>query len=70
MKVLNGIISMLLGIGSLYMMFIKAQTNQDFILGFVLLLMSIIFMCFMIMGEQKEEIEQLRYTVLKQKGII
>jgi hypothetical protein len=70
MKVLNGIISMLLGIGSLYMMFIKAQTDQDFILGFVLLLMSIIFMCFMIMGEQKEEIEQLRYTVLKQKGII
>lgn len=70
MKVLNGIISMLLGIGSLYMMFIKAQTDQDFILGFVLLLTSIIFMCFMIMGEQKEEIEQLRYTVLKQKGII
>ena len=70
MKVLNGIISVLLGIGSLYMMFIKAQTDQDFILGFVLLLMSIIFMCFMIMGEQKEEIEQLRYTVLKQKGII
>jgi len=70
MKVLNGIISVLLGIGSLYMMFIKAQTNQDFILGFVLLLMAIIFMCFMIMEEQKEEIEQLRYTVLKQKGII
>jgi hypothetical protein len=70
MKVLNGIISVLLGIGSLYMMFIKAQTNQDFILGFVLLLMAIIFMCFVIMEEQKEEIEQLRYTVLKQKGII
>ena len=70
MKVLNGIISVLLGIGSLYMMFIKAQTNQDLILGFGLLLMAIIFMCFTIMEEQKEEIEQLRYTVLKQKGIL
>ena len=63
MKVLNGIISVLLGIGSLYMMFIKAQTDQDFILGFGLLLMAIIFMCFMIMGEQKEEIEQLRHII-------
>lgn len=70
MKVLNGIISVLLGIGSLYMMFIKAQNDQDFILGFGLLLMSIIFMCFMIMGEQKEEVERLRYQILKSKGIL
>ena len=69
MKVLNGIISVLLGIGSLYMMFIKAQTDQDFILGFGLLLMSIIFMCFMIMGEQKEEVERLRHTIMKLKDI-
>jgi len=69
MKVLNGIISVLLGIASLYMMFIKAQTDQDFILGFGLLLMAIIFMCFMIMGEQKEEVEQLRHTIMKLKGI-
>lgn len=70
MKVLNGIISVLLGIGSLYMMFIKAQTDQDFILGFGLLLMSIIFMCFMIMEEQKKEVERLRHIILKSKGIL
>jgi hypothetical protein len=63
MKVLNGIISVLLGIGSLYMMFIKAQTDQDFILGFGLLLMAIIFMCFMLLEERKEEIEQLRHII-------
>lgn len=70
MKVLNGIISVLLGIGSLYMMFIKAQTNTEFGIGFGLLLMSIIFMCFMIMEEQKEEVERLRYQILKSKGIL
>lgn len=70
MKVVNGIISVILGIGSLYEMFIKAQTDQDFILGFGLLLMAIIFMCFMIMEEQKEEVERLRHQILKSKGIL
>ena len=60
MKVVNGIISVLLGLGSLYVMCIKAQTDQDFIMGFGLLLFAIIFMCFMIMEEQSERIEQLR----------
>ena len=60
MKILNGIISVLLGLVSLYLMFVKSQTDQDLILGFMVLLMSIIFMCFMIMGEQKDEIEELR----------
>lgn len=69
MKVLNGIISVLLGIGSLYMMFIKAQNDQDFILGFGLLLVSIIFLCFMLLEEQKEEVERLRHTIMKLKGI-
>ena len=70
MKVLNGIISVLLGIGSLYMMFIKAQNDVEFGIGFGILLMAIIFMCFMIMGEQKEEVERLRYQILKSKGIL
>jgi uncharacterized membrane protein (GlpM family) len=65
MKILNGIISVLLGVLSLYLMFVKAQTDQNIILGFMVLLMSIIFMCFMIMGEQKDEIEKLRHTLLK-----
>jgi len=70
MKMLNGIISVLLGLGSLYLMFVKAQTDQDFILGFMVLLMSIIFMCFMLMEEQKSEVERLRIQILKMKGIM
>jgi len=70
MKILNGIISVLLGFISLYLMFFKAQTDQDFIMGFVVLLMSIIFMCFMIMGEQKDEVEKLRQIILRQRNII
>ena len=70
MKMLNGIISVLLGLGSLYLMFVKAQTDQDLILGFMVLLMSIIFMCFMLMEEQKGEVERLRIQILKMKGIM
>lgn len=70
MKVFNGIISVLLGVAALYLMFIKAETDQDFILGFGVLLMSIIFMCFMLLEERKDEVEQLRHTIMKMKGII
>jgi uncharacterized membrane protein HdeD (DUF308 family) len=70
MKLLNGIISVLLGVAALYLMFIKAETDQDFILGFMVLLMSIIFMCFMLLEERKDEVEQLRHTIMKMKGII
>lgn len=69
MKILNGIISVVLGFTSLYLMFVTSQTDQDFIIGFLVLVMSIVFMCFMIMGEQKEEIERLRAHVLRMKSI-
>jgi uncharacterized membrane protein (GlpM family) len=69
MKILNGIISVLLGVLSLYLMFVKAQTDQDIILGFIVLLTSVIFMCFMIMGEQTEEIEKLRSTIFRINNI-
>ena len=64
MKMLNGIISVLLGLLSLYMMFVKAKNNIDLGIGFGILLAAIIFMCFMIMDEQKEEIEQLRKIIM------
>lgn len=70
MKILNGIISVVLGFISLYLMFVKAQSDQDFIIGFLVLMMSITFMCFMIMGEQKEEIEKLRHQILRMKGLM
>jgi uncharacterized membrane protein (GlpM family) len=69
MKILNGIISVVLGFTSLYLMFVTPQTDQDFIIGFLVLVMSIVFMCFMIMGEQKEEIERLRAHILEMKSI-
>jgi heme/copper-type cytochrome/quinol oxidase subunit 4 len=69
MKILNGIISVLLGVLSLYLMFLTPQTDQDIVLGFMVLLISIIFMCFMIMGEQTEEIEKLRSTIFRINNI-
>jgi hypothetical protein len=70
MKAFNGIISVLLGLTSLYLMFIKAKTDMEFVGGFGVMLMSIIFMCFMLLEERKDEVEQLRHTIMKMKGII
>jgi hypothetical protein len=69
MKILNGIISVVLGFISLYLMFVKAQNDQDIIIGFLTLMMSVVFMCFMIMGEQKDEIEKLRNTISRINSI-
>ena len=62
MKVLNGIISVLLGVLALYLMF-TSKSNQDLIYMFIVLLGAIVFMCFMIMEEQKEEVERLRQKI-------
>lgn len=70
MKLFHGIVSVLLGLVALYLMFISSETDQDIILGFGVLLMSIIFMCFMLLEERKDEVEQLRHTIMKMKGMI
>ena len=70
MKLFHGIVSVLLGLAALYLMFISSKTDQDIILGFGVLLMSIIFMCFMLLEERKDEVEQLRHTIMKMKGMI
>lgn len=70
MKVFNGIISVLLGVAALYLMFIKAKTDMEFVCGFVVMMGSIIFMLFMLMEERNEEIAELRYKIMKMKGII
>jgi len=64
MKMLNGIISVLLGLLSLYMMFVKAKTDIELGIGFGVLLMAIIFMCFMLLEESKEEVERLRRIIM------
>ena len=64
MKMLNGIISVLLSLLSLYMMFVKTKNNIDLGIGFGILLMAIIFMCFMLLEEQKEEVERLRKIIM------
>lgn len=63
MKILNGILSVLLGVLALYLMFINAKTDQDFILGFGVMLVAIIFMLFMIIEERNEDIERLRRII-------
>jgi hypothetical protein len=70
MKLLSGIISVVLGFMSLYIMFVKAKSDVEMGVGFGVLLAAIIFMCFMIMEEQKQEVERLRGLILKSKGII
>jgi hypothetical protein len=70
MKIINGIISVVLGFVSLFIMFVKAKSDVEMGVGFGVLLAAIIFMCFMIMEEQKEEVERLRGLILKSKGII
>lgn len=70
METFNGIISVLLGFISLYLMFFKAQNDLDIISGFVVLLTSVIFMCFMLLEERKEEVEKLRQIIMREKGMI
>ena len=70
MKVLNGIISVVLGFVSLFIMFVKAKSDVEMGVGFGVLLTAIIFMCFMIMEEQKQEVERLRGLIMKSKDII
>ena len=70
MKVFNGIMSVLLGLVSMYLMFIWAKTDMDFVCGFLVLIMAALFLMFMIVEERNEEISQLRRTILKMKGIV
>lgn len=70
MKAFNGIISVLLGLTSLYLMFIRAKTDIEFVYGFMVMMASIIFMLFMLMEERNEEIAQLKRTIWKMKGLI
>lgn len=69
MKTFNGIMSVLLGLLSMYLMFIWAKTDMDFVCGFLVLIMAALFLLFMIIEERNEEISQLRRTILKMRGI-
>ena len=59
MKIVNGIISVLLGILALYLMF-TAKSNLDLTYMFIVLMGAVVFMCFMIIEEQKDEVDRLR----------
>ena len=67
MKIVNGIISVLLGVLALYLMF-TAKSNLDLTCMFIVLMGAIVFMCFMIIEEQKEEIHRLKMNQLREKG--
>jgi hypothetical protein len=70
MKILNGSVSVILGIAAMYFMFFGPTSNDNLIIGFLLLLGSIIFILFMMLEEQKDEVERLRHIILKSKGIL
>ena len=59
MKNLNRFIVVLLCGLTFYQMY-TAKSDMDLVLGILLLLMAIIFMCFVIIEEQKEEITELK----------
>jgi uncharacterized membrane protein HdeD (DUF308 family) len=64
MKTFNGIISIILGLVAMYLM-LTSNTDKDMIIGFMTLLLSIIFMLFMLMEERNEEISKLRQTIYR-----
>jgi uncharacterized membrane protein HdeD (DUF308 family) len=64
MKIINGILSTVLGAIAAYLFF-TAETDIDLGIGFMALLMGIIFLCFMMLEENKEEVERLRQIILK-----
>ena len=70
MKILNGSLSVVLGIAAMYFMFFGPTSNDNLIIGFILLLGSIIFILFMILEEQKDEIARLRHTLLRANNIL
>ena len=70
MKILNGSLSVVLGIAAMYFMFFGPTSQNNLIVGFILLLGSIIFILFMILEEQKDEIAKLRHTLLRANNIL
>jgi ABC-type uncharacterized transport system permease subunit len=66
MKIVNGIISVVLGGLALYLMF-TAKTNLDLTFMFITLLMAVVFLCFVIIEEQKEEVNDLKRLIYKIK---
>jgi hypothetical protein len=70
MKILNGSVSVILGIAAMYFMFFGPTSNDNLIIGFILLLGSIIFILFMVLEEQKDEIKELKRTLLRANNIL
>ena len=66
MKIVNGIISVVLGVLALYLMF-TAKTNLDLTFMFITLLMAVVFLCFVIIEEQREEISDIKQLLYKLK---
>jgi cbb3-type cytochrome oxidase subunit 3 len=50
-------------------MFVKAETDTEFVAGFGVMLMSIVFICFMLLEERNEEISKLRQIIMRMKDI-
>jgi hypothetical protein len=58
MKLVFGILSFVCGILSLYLMFFNTNTTLDFEFGYIIMLISIIFILMMIIEEKNEELKK------------
>ena len=68
MKYFNYVLSLGILILSLYL-FVISRTEHDFLVAFITMLTGIIFFLFALLEERKEEIEELRQTILKHRGV-
>ena len=50
-------------------MMLTAKSDLDLIYMFIVLMGSIVFICFMIIEEQKEEVERLKQNIWDQKWV-
>jgi len=63
MKNLNRILSLVFSLAAPGFLFVY-NSDKAFMFGWASILLAIIFMCFAIMEEQKEEIERLRKKIM------
>lgn len=64
----NGILSIVIALVAAYMIF-TSNTDMKFVLGFLMLIISMLFLCFSLLEERKEEIERLRQVIIKLQGL-
>lgn len=69
MKIINGIAAVLSLVLALYTLF-TAKKDAELVFSLALVILGIMFFCFVIIEEKTEEIHKLQIKLLQQKGIL